>query len=88
MGECQHEPCVTLFIMFRKQNYRNSERLRYNKQTTNNTVMDSFVHQVKIAPTPIQRDWNKITDTKGRFTSDYTIVLKGSMSLITCHNIY
>ena len=36
---------------------------------------------MKIAPTPIQREWHKITDTNGRFTSDYKIVFKDSMSL-------
>ena len=42
---------------------------------------------MKIAPTPIQREWHKITNTKGRFTSDYKIVFKDSMSLITFNNI-
>ena len=43
---------------------------------------------MKIAPTPIQREWHKITDTNGRFTSDHKIVFKDSMSLITFHNIH
>ena len=51
-------------------------------------VGKEFVHQVKIAPTPIKREWHKITDTKGRFTSDYKIVFKDSMSLITFNNIH
>ena len=42
---------------------------------------------MKIAPTPIQREWHKITDTNGRFTSDHKIVFKDSMSLITFNNI-
>ena len=33
------------------------------------------------------REWHKITNTKGRFTSDYKIVFKDSMSLITFNNI-
>lgn len=51
-------------------------------------VGKEFVHQVKIAPTPILREWHKITDTNGRFTSDHKIVFKDSMSLITFHNIH
>ena len=43
---------------------------------------------MKIAPTPIQREWHKITDTKGKFTSDYKIVFKDSMNLIAFHNIH